>query len=456
MRFKHWFFIIIIQIILVAVGLFLYHLFLGGTKIDPGDAITIWATVITIVFIVFSVLGIMNIDGKMKEIDERKSDFKVIEEKSAKLLSTLETSRADIMNMAEAEIKKIIQNSSKVENYYQMFASIEADPAPDRRIAMYTDLIRNIPVIEGLDKAFPYIKRGAAYMQIGLFDKAKADFDFALANCTDINKSPVYASLGDYYVRKKDFKKAAECFEKALEANPSSAPLCSDLGNAYSSMGDFDKAMEYYDRALAINPESAGIYYNKAKRLHDTIPNPTEAENDEMLAYLNKSIALNPNFYQAYVNKASILRSQGKEAEAKEVLNQIVAPMLPPDFIMGIEQRGITYRLTGELPKAINDFNYVLFHEPHNIQNLCNLALVNLQMNNLGNADYFVRVGLQEAERKNNHSCDGDFFMVQETLINIQNQMRFPFGMVRDPGSQSQPTDQPETGPQDLNPESTK
>jgi len=435
MRFKHWFYIILLQIILVAGGLFLYHLYLGGTGIDPGDAITIWATVITIVFIVFSVLGIMNIDGKMKEIDERKADFKAIEEKSATLLSTLETSRKDIMDMAQAEIKKIVNNSSKVENYYQMFASVEANSAPDKRIAMYTDLIRNIPVIEGLDKAFPYIKRGAAYMQIGLFDKAKADFDYALDNCTDINKSPVYASLGDYYVKKKEFMKAAECFEKALDANPGSAPLCSDLGNVYSAMGEFNKAKAYYDRALAINPELAEIYYNKAKRMHDTTPNPTEADNDQMMSYLDKTLSLNPHMYMANINKASILRSQGKEAEAAEVLNRIVLPMLPPDFIMGIEQRGIAYRLTGELPKALNDFNYVLFYDPHNIQNLSNLAMVSLQMNNLGDADYYARIGLQEAEKQNNHSCDGDFYVVQQTLLNIQNQMPFGFPIrpVREP-----------------------
>lgn len=432
MRFKHWFYIIILQILFVAGGLFLYHIYLGGTGIDPGDAITIWATVITIVFIVFSVLGIMNIDGKMKEIDERKADFKEIEEKSQKLLSTLGTSRTDIMNMAQSEIKKIVNNSSTVQNYFQMFASIEANPAPDKRIAMYTDLIKNIPEIEGLDKAFPYIKRGVAYMQIGLFDKAKADFDFALANCTDINKSPVYASLGDYYVRKKDFKKAAECFEKALEFNSDSAPLFSDLGNAYSELREFDKAKEYYDRALAINPELAEIYYNKAKRIYDTNPNPTEADNDQMMAYLNKCLSLNPHMYMANINKASILRSQGKDAEAAEELTKIVSPMLPPDFIMGIEQRGIAYRLIGELPKALGDFNFVLFYEPHNIQNLSNLAMVNLQMNNLGNADYYARIGLQEAEVQNDHSCDGDFYVVQQTLYNIQNQMRFPFGAVRD------------------------
>lgn len=435
MRLKHWFFIILIQIVLVAAGLFLYHLYLGGTGIEPGDAITIWATVITIVFIVFSVLGIMNIDGKMKEIDERKADFKVIEEKSAKLISTLETSRTDIMNMAQTEIKRIVNNSNNVQNYYQMFAAVEATPAPDKRIAMYTDLIRNIPVIEGLDKAFPYIKRGAAYMQIGVFDKAKADFDYALDNCSETNKSAVYASLGDYYVQTKDFQKAAESFENALKCNPGSAPLCSDLGNAYSALGDFDKAKEYYDRALAINPESAEIYYNKAKRLHDTLPNPTEAENDQMMGYLNKCISLNPQMYAAYINKASILRSQGKEAEAAEVLNQIVTRLLPPDFLMGIEQRGIAYRLTGELPKALADFHYVLFHEPHNIQNICNLAFVSLKLNNLGDADYYSRIGLQEAEKQDNHTCDGDFYVVQQTLLNIKNHMPFGFPVrpVREP-----------------------
>ena len=435
MKFKHWFYIILIQIFIVALGLYAYHLLLGGTGIDPGDAITYWVAVITIVFIVFSVLGIMNIDGKMKEIDERKADFKTIEEKSAKLLSTLETSRKDIMNMAQTEIQKLVNNSGKVQNYYQMFAFIEANPAPDKRIAMYTDLIRNIPVIDGLDKAFPYIKRGNAYMQIRLFDKAKADYDYALDNCGEINKGAVYASLGNYYVQIKNYKKAAECFENALKANPSSAPLCSDLGNAYSALGDFDKAQEYYDRALAINPETAEIYYNKARRMLDTLTNPTEADNDQMLAYLNKSISLNPSMYVAYINKASILRNQGKEAEAAEVLNRIVTRLLPPDFLMGVEQRGIAYRLTGELPKALVDFHYVLFHEPHNIQNLCNLALVSLQMNNLSDADYYSHMGLQEAEKQDNHTCDGDFYVVRQTLLNIQNHMPFyfPSRPVREP-----------------------
>ena len=402
---------------------------MGGTGIDPANAITIWATVITIVFIVFSVLGIMNIDGKIREIDDNKKVFKAIEEKSADLMRTLESSRNDIIKKAHDEIQKIIKNSSEIQNYYQMFAAVEAEPAPDKRIALYTDLISKTRPVEGLDKAFPYFKRGAAYMMIGLLDKAKADFDFALENCSENNKSTAYGCIGDYYVRMEDYAKSIEYYKKALEKSPTSAPFCMDLGNSYNALQQYDKAQQYYDRALAINPESALIYYNKAKRLQDTIPNPDDAQRDQMLAYLEKSISLNPIFFRSYINKAAILRSQGKESDASEVLNQIVKPMFDPDFIMGIEQRGITYRLTGELPKALNDFNFVLFYEPHNIQNLSNLAMISLQMNNLGNADYYARIGLQEAEKQDNHTCDGDFYLVQQTLVNIQNQMRFPFGM---------------------------
>ncbi len=427
MKYKHWFIIILIQIFLVAAGLFFYHLYLGGTGIDPGDAITIWATVITIVFIVFSVLGILDIQSKMNALNDSQKDYKDLQEKTKELLATVDSSRNELVKKAQDEINRIVRNSSEIQNYYQMFAAVEAVPAPDKRVAMYTDLISRVRPVEGLDKAFPFIKRGSAYMQLRLFDKAKADFDFALANCTPMNKSTCYACLGDYYVQKQDFAKASEYFAKALDENPSSAPLCTDLGNTYAAQGDFDKAKEYYDRALSINPESAEIYFNKAKRLHDTKPNPTEADNDQMMAYLDKSISMNPLFFRSYINKASVLRSQGKEAEATAVLEQIVKPMFGPEYIMGIEQRGITYLQTGHLPKALNDFHFVLFYDPHNVQNLCNLARVSLRMNNLGDADYYSRVGLQEAQQQDNHTCDGDFFVVQQTLLNIQNQMPFGF-----------------------------
>ena len=160
MKFKHWFIIILVQILLVAGGLFLYHLMLGGTGIDPGDAITLWATVITIVFIVFSVLGILDIQSRMNTLKESEKDYMQLQEKTNEIISTVDSLRGELVKKAQGEIQRIIRNSAELQNYYGLFAAVEAVPAPDRRIAMYTDIIANTRPIDGLDKAFPYIKRG--------------------------------------------------------------------------------------------------------------------------------------------------------------------------------------------------------------------------------------------------------------------------------------------------------
>lgn len=424
MKLYHWFIIVFVQLILVVAGLFVYHYYLGGSGIDPGNAITIWASVITIVFIVFSLLGIMNIDGKIKELSESKEKlderYRSIEERSGHLIQTLEESRTRILKEAEDEIKRINQSTIRLQHYYQRLSYIEAESNPDRKIVMYSDLISQSAPPEGIDKGYLYLKRGANYMLLGLFEKAKADFETGLDLCSETNKSTAYACIADYYVAKKDYSQSIEYFKKALERDKSSSLLFVDTGNSLNKMKLFDEADQYYDRALAINPELAGVYYNKALRIHEQLEKPSPADQAQMLSYLEKTLSIDPTFFLAYINKAAILREQGKEAEAIETLGQIVVPMFNDDIVMAILQRGIAYRVTNNQPKALNDFRTVLFHRPHDVLNLSNLALTYLDMGLLNEADYYVKQGLLEAERQNDHRWDGDLYQVQQSLIVLQ------------------------------------
>ena len=424
MKWHHWLIIVLIQIGLVALGLYVYHLLQGGTGIDTGLAITVWAAVITIVFIVFSVLGIMNIDGKIKEVNESKERlderYSNIEERSNHLIQTLEESRTKIVKEAEAEIKKMNGNTIAIQHYYQRLSYIEAEPNPDRRIVMFSDLMSQPAPPDGIDKGYLYLKRGANYMLLGLYEKAKADFETGLELCSEVNKCTAYSCLADYYVAKKDYPKSVEFFKKALEKDSSSSLLFVDLGNSLNKMKQFDEADENYNRALAINPELAGVYYNKALRLHERTESPTPADQTQMLSYLEKCISIDPTFFVAYINKAAILREQGKEVEATEVLSQIVTPMFNDDIVMAILQRGIAYRVTNNQPKALNDFRTVLFHRPHDLLNLSNLAFTYLDMGLLNEADYYARLGLKEANEQENHRYDGDLYQVQQTVMVLQ------------------------------------
>ena len=108
MKLHHWLIIIFIQIVLVAVGLYVYHLYVGQTGIDAGDAITIWATVITIVFIIFSVIGIMNIEGKIKDVEEarqkQEAKYNEVETNSKELIRSIKDAKNQIVQEAEKAI----------------------------------------------------------------------------------------------------------------------------------------------------------------------------------------------------------------------------------------------------------------------------------------------------------------------------------------------------------------
>ena len=284
---------------------------------EPGLAITLWAAIITIVFVVFSLIGMKNIDGKIGELENSNDKivrkYEEIEEKSNELIHSLSDSRKKIVEEAEIEIKNITKNSRQIQRYYQIISSIESEPNPERRIIMFTDLLSKPEPPEGIDKSYIFIKRGLCYMQLGLFDKAKTDYELSLDYAQKFNKSSAYACIADYYVRTQDIPKSIEYYRKAISEAPS-ALLYSDLGNSLNKNKAFKEADECYDNALAMNPELAGVYYNKSLMMHENIDNPSPADYAQMVSYLEKAIAINPMFIPAYINKANLFREQGKEA----------------------------------------------------------------------------------------------------------------------------------------------
>lgn len=179
-----------------------------------------------------------------------------------------------------------------------------------------------------------------------------------------------------------------------------------NIANSYSAMGEYDKADEYYDKALTFNPDLAMAYYNKAKL---AIEKKDDLWKEKSMTYLNHCIKIMPYFYESNINKASLLREDGKNEEAAEVLTKVIEATFRPDFIMAVLQRGIAYRLEGQMPQALNDFNTVLLYQPHNVQNLSNLAQTYYAMRFFTEASHFAALGLKEAEIQNKHDCDVEF-----------------------------------------------
>lgn len=362
----------------------------------------------TVVFLVFSVIALWNIDQKVKELEDMRQrmeeKFNNIEQKNRDVMLEADKAQKNIVNKAEEQIKRILDNSTFRQNFYDQLTRIANIPDPGKRVQEYTHFLRTSGNVKGVNYAYVYISRGDAYLQLTRYEKALADFE--MASKIDTKTVAPYFALGNYYVTLKDYKKSIEIYEAGLKIDPQDENLMMNIANSYSAIGEYAKADEYFDQALTFNPDLVMAYYNKARLVRES-GDPLWKERNE--TYLDHCIKIMPYFWPANINKASILREKNQNEEAAEVLTAVIGATIAPDMIMAILQRGICYRLAGKMPQALNDFNTVLLYAPHNIQNLANVSQTHLAMGHIKEADHFAHIGLEEAQKQNYHDCDVDF-----------------------------------------------
>lgn len=77
MKYLKYFLIVIAQFAIVELVIWIHTTGIGWhiEELLPGDAISLWGTVATIVFLVFSVLALWNVDQKIKELNEIKESI---------------------------------------------------------------------------------------------------------------------------------------------------------------------------------------------------------------------------------------------------------------------------------------------------------------------------------------------------------------------------------------------
>ena len=80
MRKLHIIYIVIIAVLLIALFCIWQSKVIrwqttDAVQLEPGTAITIWAAVLTIVFLVFTVVGLINIDYRLSELNKIKAEM---------------------------------------------------------------------------------------------------------------------------------------------------------------------------------------------------------------------------------------------------------------------------------------------------------------------------------------------------------------------------------------------
>lgn len=151
-----------------------------------------------------------------------------------------------------------LENNAKALEYYRkglekinQLAGIDPDyPLNEKRLIIFTNL-------------------GGAYLSSRDFEKARQNFEKALEMNRKINNQVFYGvlynNLGIVYKEKKDFNRAYDYYNKCLEIRTrladtaGMAQVYNNLGDYYYLTGDYKKAIEVLDKAMTFSRRAGSI-----------------------------------------------------------------------------------------------------------------------------------------------------------------------------------------------------
>jgi len=181
-------------------------------------------------------------------------------------------------------------------------------------------------VFKMLNDGIQAVKEGRSKDAIKLLEQAS---NIAL------NSFRAYFYLGVAYKADRQYQKAVEPLQVALELDPVNLQARVTLADCYLKRGDPAEALAEYHRALAQQGDYAPAF--------DGLGRAAEASGDveKAVEHYRKAIALNPGFPDASMNLGDLLLREGRHNEAIDLFLQAIR--VRPDFAAAYNRLGAAY-----------------------------------------------------------------------------------------------------------------
>ena len=233
---------------------------------------------------------------------------------------------------------------------------------PAQRPAACTFALANTPPADAKELARVYFARGNAYLTLGDYDRAMADFDTITK--ANPNANGPFNSRGVAYLRQKQLDRAITEFDSAIRLSPNDPIAFTNRGDAYREKGRYDRAMQDYDAAIAINPKWVNAYFGRGaawqqKSSSDFDAFVNEGRFEELaIAEYDKVLQLAPKSAGALGNRGQLYHTLRKYDLAIADFTQAIE--ISPANPMFLRSRALTYRMMRRVDLAIADYRSAL------------------------------------------------------------------------------------------------
>jgi tetratricopeptide (TPR) repeat protein len=221
-----------------------------------------------------------------------------------------------------------------------------------RRLAAVLALLLAFPlVLVGCDdRGNQKLNDANSLLDLGKFDEAEKLIQEVIAKYPDHAKA--YNNLGFCYFNEKQYDKARQAYQKALELyQKTDSGNTEELANTYDNLGFLDDmtgdntaALNLYQKAMDTDPNMWRPVHNLATLYREL------KQYDKAIETFDKALEIDPYAYQTRTFKALTLLDAGRTKDAAKLYSELLAEN--PFQVYLQTQLAYAYLKGGELDKA--------------------------------------------------------------------------------------------------------
>lgn len=227
------------------------------------------------------------------------------------------------------------------------------------------------------DYALAWFDLGVIYYNRGEYKNALTAYQSAVK--ADHSNAKAHANLASTFRQLERYAEANAEYKIAAQTIKDDPNLYSEWGYCLGKTAEWDKATARLETAKGMSPtaeEDTNVgwaYYNAAQA--DKAADKDEEAREKLekgKASLQAAVQKDPKLDAAHLNLGSTYNSLGEHDQAVVSLNEAVR--LHDDWVLALNQLGLAYRGSDNMPMALTTFNRVVLLDGNNVAGLFNLG----------------------------------------------------------------------------------
>jgi adenylate cyclase len=147
----------------------------------------------------------------------------------------------------------------------------------------------------------------------------------------------VLSALANVYVMQRQYERAIDSAERALEISPGSARSQNNMATALLFACRFNEAIPFYEEAIRLDPYPSGLVFRLLGSAYSAV-----GRHDEALRALQKALRLNPTDIFTHLGLAIVYVELGREEAARAAAKEVLR--LHPKFSLDYFAKALTYK----------------------------------------------------------------------------------------------------------------